>query len=483
MPSPESGPYDVVVIGAGMAGLAAAIRLRMADKKVLLIERHNAPGGLNSFYAQNGRQFDVGLHALTNFAPPGKRGPLTKIFRQLRIPREDWDLAEQVSSRIVFPGADLTFTNDFSLFESQVAEVFPRSIDGFQQLVKEMDALSATSLEAQWSSTRQRLDTLLPDPLLREMLLCPVMFYGSAEEHDMDFNQFTLLFRALFLEGFARPYAGVRQIIKSLLKRYRELKGDKRMKCGVRKIISRGGNVSVLELDDGTAVETKAVLSTAGRVETLRLCNELKDSEAPPENSNGTENNSFGRVGRLSFSESISIFEEQPADLGWKDTILFFNTEEKFHYEKTGDRQIDLRSGVICFPNNYQYSEGRQLKEGILRVTSQADWDFWTSQSEEDYLRAKESWFPKMQDQALKVLSPIQGKSFAERVIATDMFTPKTIHHFTGHLGGAVYGSPDKLREGRTPLDNLFIAGTDQGFLGIIGAILSGISIANRHLL
>ena len=64
-----------------------------------------------------------------------------------------------------------------------------------------------------------------------------------------------------------------------------------------------------------------------------------------------------------------------------------------------------------------------------------------------------------------------------------DAFTPKTIHKYTGHLNGAVYGSPCKIKDGKTPVKNLFICGTDQGFLGIIGATLSGISMANRHVL
>jgi phytoene dehydrogenase-like protein len=63
------------------------------------------------------------------------------------------------------------------------------------------------------------------------------------------------------------------------------------------------------------------------------------------------------------------------------------------------------------------------------------------------------------------------------------MFTPRTIQHFTGHLGGAVYGAPVKNREGRTALGNLYLCGTDQGFLGIVGAMLSGISMANYHVL
>ena len=42
--------YDAIVIGAGMSGLAAGIRLAMFDKKVLILEKHSIPGGLNSYY-------------------------------------------------------------------------------------------------------------------------------------------------------------------------------------------------------------------------------------------------------------------------------------------------------------------------------------------------------------------------------------------------------------------------------------------------
>ncbi|MEO0662933.1 MAG: phytoene dehydrogenase, partial [Planctomycetota bacterium] len=67
--------------------------------------------------------------------------------------------------------------------------------------------------------------------------------------------------------------------------------------------------------------------------------------------------------------------------------------------------------------------------------------------------------------------------------VYVDGFTPRTVQKFTGHLGGAVYGSPRKLRSGRTPVDGLFLCGTDQGYLGIVGAMLSGIAMANQHAL
>ncbi|MEZ6147489.1 MAG: NAD(P)-binding protein [Planctomycetaceae bacterium] len=42
--------YHTVIIGAGMSGLAAGIRLAYYEKPVCILERHTTIGGLNSFY-------------------------------------------------------------------------------------------------------------------------------------------------------------------------------------------------------------------------------------------------------------------------------------------------------------------------------------------------------------------------------------------------------------------------------------------------
>src|SRR5690606_15794940 len=127
--------FDVAIIGAGMSGLAAGIRAAHFGKRVVILEQHNAPGGLNSFYAKDGRQYDVGLHAMTNYAPPQARGAvLGKILRQLRIDRDQLDLIEQRRSRIAFPSADLLFGNDPELLASEVGRVFPAEADGFRRL-------------------------------------------------------------------------------------------------------------------------------------------------------------------------------------------------------------------------------------------------------------------------------------------------------------------------------------------------------------
>jgi phytoene dehydrogenase-like protein len=97
---------------------------------------------------------------------------------------------------------------------------------------------------------------------------------------------------------------------------------------------------------------------------------------------------------------------------------------------------------------------------------------------EDEYVAAKQHWNDEIIKSATQHIP-----DFRSHVIDTDVFTPRTIRRFTGHLNGCVYGAPQKFVNGQTPLNNLFLCGTDQGFLGIVGAMLSGITIANRYLL
>lgn len=470
--------YDVAIIGAGMSGLAAGIRLAHFGLKVCLFERHNAVGGLNSFYSIAGRRYDVGLHAMTNFVRPGVKGtPLTKLLRQLRIDREEFALCEQKQSRVAFgPRGDvsLRFTNDFAVLESDVAARFPAQIDGFRRLLAAVKAFDDVALDAPVHSARTVVRQHITDPLLEDMLFCPLMYYGSATEHDMEFGQFVIMFKALFLEGFARPYEGVRVVLRVLLAKYRAAGGERRMKCGVRRIEARDGRVQALVLDDGSEITARHVISSIGAPETERLL----------QGATGAVGGQGAAPGRLSFVETISVLACQPADLGWgADTIVFFNDSSRFEYARPAE-WVDPRSGVICIPNNFDYGQGRALPEGLVRITCMANYDHWAGLAEAEYQSAKRQWFAAIQRSAQRFLPALRASdAFDRAVVTTDMFTPRTITKFTGHLGGAIYGAAVKNRFGRTPLSNLYLCGTDQGFLGIVGAMLSGISMANFHIL
>jgi phytoene dehydrogenase-like protein len=468
-----------------MSGLAAGIRLAHFGKKVCIFERHNAVGGLNSFYSLAGRKYDVGLHAMTNYVRPGVKGtPLTKLLRQLRIERDEFALCEQKQSRVAFgPRGEvsLRFTNDFAVFEAEVAARFPAQIDGFRALVAAVKTYDDVSLDAAPVSAREVVRRHVTDPLLEDMLFCPVMYYGSAQERDMEFGQFVIMFKALFLEGFARPLDGVRLILRVLLEKYRAAGGERRMKCGVQRIVTREQRAAALLLDSGEEITADHVISSIGAPETDRL---LQVERLAPKALERVESNAFHpEPGRLSFIETITVLNRQPTALGWgDDTIVFFNDSPRFDYARP-DEQVDTRSGVICLPNNFAYPAGAQLDEGFLRITCLANYDRWATLPEETYRADKQRWFAAAQRSARRFLPAVADDVLAKTTVTTDMFTPRTITKFTGHLQGAIYGATTKNRQGRTALPNLYLCGTDQGFLGIVGAMLSGISMANYHIL
>lgn len=456
--------YDAVIIGAGMSGLAAGIRLAYYQKSVCILERHTTIGGLNSFYRLRGRNYDVGLHAFTNYARPGtKTGPLSKILRQLRLHWEDFDLSPQRSSTVIFPGCMLRFANDVDDLTEQIRERFPQEIDGFRKLRGRVDEHEVTGFAPSNLSARAVVGEYLRDPLLTEMLFCPLLFYGSASPHDMDFNQFVIMFRSIFQEGFGRPFDGIRRVLKVLVRRFKELGGELRLRAGVRSIIHRGNRAVAVVLDDGQTVEAADVVSSAGALETLQMCGLKGETPAGI------------RPGNITYAETIYSLDRQPSELGHDEAIVFFNDSDRFRYEMPA-APLDLNSGIICSPNNFQY--GRTLAEGRIRITALANPAYWLDLSESEYQRQKQLWAERLVESALRFMP-----DFRAAIVDSDIFTPRTIRKFTGHLNGCVYGSADKVPSGRTHLENLFLCGNDQGLLGIVGTLMSGISIANAYLL
>jgi phytoene dehydrogenase-like protein len=453
--------YDTIIIGAGMSGLAAGIRLAMFDKKVLILEKHTIAGGLNSFYARKGRKLDVGLHAMTNFAKKGERGkPLTKLLKQLRIPYGDLALNEQHASRIIFPHNELTFTNDLNVFTDEVLEKFPSEKDGFMALLEDIRNFNEVNLENPYESAKERVAKFIKLDTLREMIFCPLLIYGSAWEDDMDFSQFVIMFKSIFLEGFARPEGGVRRVISLLMKRYKDLGGEIRFRSGVDKIITLDNEIQGVALENGEVLTASKVLSSIGYPETVSSLETKIDIEP--------------KVGKLSFTESILCFSKKPNDYGVTDTIVFYNENQKYNYRKP-TTLFDDKSAVVCLPNNFEVDD---YEDGMIRLTFMANFDLWNELTEDQYKLEKEKVLEASKN-IIKKLYP----AIDEEPVFVDIFTPTTIRKFTGHHGGTVYGSTDKSRDGRTPIDGLYIIGTDQGFLGIVGAMLSGISMANLHCL
>jgi phytoene dehydrogenase-like protein len=455
--------FPLLVIGGGPSGIAAAIRAARFVPNVLLLEKHSRLGGLNSYFYRNKTLFETGLHAITNYAPPGaKAAPLNRLLRQLKLKRKDFSFCQQYRSEIAFLDSEsLFFSNDFNLLKTEIQEKFPHCIDTFQKLQEFLDTLNPF-IPSPFRSAKKKVTAILGDKLLAEMLLCPLMYYGSSHENDMDLNQFAIMFQAIYEQGMFRPKTTIKDFLDHLISHYKNFGGVVRKNSDVVKIIHKNREVSGVELYSGEFIECNQILSTIGYDETRKLLSDEPVTVLP----------------RLGFTETIyQVKADDHLKLPLDKTIVFFNNSEKFSYKRPNDF-VDYSSGVICFPANFDGVEKKPCFE--IRATHLANYSKWKAISADKNAYADLKGISSRK--TLTCLQNIVG-NFSSNIVYENTFTPITIERYTAKIDGAIYGSPVKVKDGNIGFSNLFLAGTDQGFLGIIGSMLSGVSIINQQIL
>ncbi|MFW2331718.1 MAG: phytoene desaturase family protein [Nitrospinota bacterium] len=461
--------YDAIIIGAGLSGLAASIRLGHFGKKVLLLERHRQIGGLNSIYNRKGIVIDVGLHNITGFDPRSdKSRPLKKLVRYLRLDFDELRLVKQKYSKIILNDISLRFENSLDSLKESISRHFPPQIDNFNRLLVMIDSFDEDKLDNPKISAKQMVRKVISDERLLNLLFLPVLLYGSPEENDIDFTSFVIIFKSIFYEGLGRPEGGMTHIIDIIKRRLEESHVDVRLKESVAHIETKDNKATGVVTTAGQRFEADAILSSIGRFETMKLSDILKSENDPALKI---------EAGSISFMETIHILDKTPSMLGEDVSTIFYSNNDIFSYQVPDD-YVDQSSGVISFPDNFDYSKdyaGDERK--FARITNIASYNKWSTLERSNYRDMKKHYESKTINELARHSIDIK-----DHISYTDSFTPVTVEKFTGHINGAVYGSPYKQFDGLSLIPNLYYIGTDQGYLGIIGAMLSGVIMANKIL-
>ncbi|MFQ9800346.1 MAG: FAD-dependent oxidoreductase [Clostridia bacterium] len=75
--------YDVIVVGAGNAGLSAAAATSKGGLKTLLLERNILPGGCATSFCRGRFEFEASLHELANVGTKEQNGSIRRLFDSL----------------------------------------------------------------------------------------------------------------------------------------------------------------------------------------------------------------------------------------------------------------------------------------------------------------------------------------------------------------------------------------------------------------
>ncbi len=140
-----SKQYDVIVIGAGNGGLAAAATCAKAGLSTLLLERHNIPGGSASSFVRGRFEFEPSLHELAGVGAPDKSGVIEDMFIRMNG-NVEW-CQHDSTFRLVVPakeGDTDTFINE----DGVEVVVDARMPVGFEPFARKLDELVPGSYES-----------------------------------------------------------------------------------------------------------------------------------------------------------------------------------------------------------------------------------------------------------------------------------------------------------------------------------------------
>lgn len=133
-----SKQYDVIVIGAGNGGLAAAATCARAGLSTLLLERHNIPGGSASSFVRGRFEFEPSLHELAGVGSPEEVGSIEAMFNKFNAD-VDW-YRHNSTFRLIVPakeGDRDTFINENGV-EVTIDARMPVGFDNFARKLDEI---------------------------------------------------------------------------------------------------------------------------------------------------------------------------------------------------------------------------------------------------------------------------------------------------------------------------------------------------------
>ena len=127
-------PISVLVIGAGVGGIAAAAHLARRGMHVTVLEKNSHPGGRCDHFSRDGHRFDTGptLFVMPHVYEDEFDALGTPVHEMLDLMRVD------PTYRLVFDdGSQLALTSDLRAMRDQLETIEPGSFGGFLRYVDE----------------------------------------------------------------------------------------------------------------------------------------------------------------------------------------------------------------------------------------------------------------------------------------------------------------------------------------------------------
>ena len=277
----ENSMPHAVVVGAGLGGLAAAIRLGARGYRVTVLDRLPVPGGRATVFKQDGFTFDAGPTIIT--AP--------------FVLEELWKFAgrnfyDDVKLKALDPfyvirfddGSTFTCRSDVDAMRAEVAGISPGDVAGYENFMRESEAIYKISFEQlghvpfqsigsmaaivpdlltlkAWKSVHAHVASHVKDPKLRMALSFHPLFVGGNP-----FRATCIYSMIAYLErqfGVHCAMGGTGAIVQAMVRLIESQTGSVVCNTDVAEITTEQGRATGVRLVSGEIIRSDIVVSNA----------------------------------------------------------------------------------------------------------------------------------------------------------------------------------------------------------------------------
>jgi phytoene desaturase len=280
-PTAADTPSHAIVIGAGMGGLAAAMRLGAKGYRVTVIDRLDMPGGRGSSITQDGHRFDLGPTIVT--VPQGLRDLWAICGRDFDADVDLRALNDFYQIRWA-DGSHFTARSDTDAMNAEVARLSPRDVAGYAKFLRDAEARYWFGYENLGRRSMGRLmDIVKVLPTFARLRADRSVYAHAAARVKDERLRFALSFHPLFIGGdpfhvtsmyilvshlekqFGVHYAmgGVAAIAGAMARVIVAQGGSLQMNTDIEQIVVQNGRAVGVRLADGRQIRADIVVSNA----------------------------------------------------------------------------------------------------------------------------------------------------------------------------------------------------------------------------